>query len=47
MVNPPTTYLWANWFMTQWDLYIDNSSYAKNHQVFIKKLNFKLIIFLD
>ena len=33
MINPPTIYLWANWFMTQWDIYMENSAYAKNHNV--------------
>jgi len=33
MINPPTYYMWCNWLMTQWDLYIEHSDYAKNHQI--------------
>ena len=33
MINPPTYYMWSNWLMSQWDLYIDHSNYAKNHQI--------------
>jgi hypothetical protein len=23
--------MWANWYMSQWDLYIENNPYARNH----------------
>lgn len=32
-LNPPSFYMWANWLMTQWDLFLDHSIYAKNHQI--------------
>ena len=34
MLTPPTLNTWAQWYMSQWDLYIEKSSYATEHPVF-------------
>lgn len=31
LLTPPTLNTWANWYMNQWDLYVEHSEYAKNH----------------
>lgn len=31
MLTPPTVSTWANWYMNQWDLYIERSQYAQGH----------------
>lgn len=36
-LNPPTIYTWANRIMKQWDDYIEQNEYAKNHPLFLKK----------
>ena len=28
---PPTLNMWGNWYMSQWDLYIESNPYALNH----------------
>lgn len=30
-VTPPTLNLWANWYMAQWDNFLDESAHARNH----------------
>lgn len=30
-VNPPTYYMWANWLMMQWDLFLDHSAFSSSH----------------
>jgi hypothetical protein len=32
-VTPPTLNLWSNWYMTQWDNFLEESSYARNHPI--------------
>jgi len=30
-LNPPTLSTWANYYMCQWDLYVEHTDFAKNH----------------
>ena len=30
-LNPPSLSTWANWYMCQWDLYVENSEFANSH----------------
>ncbi|EGR29663.1 n-terminal domain protein [Ichthyophthirius multifiliis] len=32
-LNPPTYSMWCNWFMCQWDIFVENSSFAQNSQL--------------
>lgn len=33
MLTPPTLSTWANWYMNQWDLYVERSPYAQGHSL--------------
>ena len=33
MLVPPTLNTWTQWYLSQWDLYIEKSSYALNHKL--------------
>jgi len=35
-LNPPTLSTWANRFMLQWDTYLEQNPYARNHQIFMR-----------
>ena len=28
-LNPPTPYMWASWYMTQWDIYIESQAISE------------------
>ena len=30
-ITPPTLNMWANWYMSQWDSFVQNCEFAKNH----------------
>ena len=30
-LTPPTLNMWSNWYMTQWDLFIETCPFAQNH----------------
>ena len=34
---PPTLNMWANWYMSQWDLYITTSEYALFHPLILAR----------
>ncbi|KAL4439130.1 hypothetical protein ABPG74_008905 [Tetrahymena malaccensis] len=36
MVNPPTVSFWGNWFMSQWDIFIQTSEKAQNSKLILK-----------
>lgn len=31
--TPPTYAMWCNWYMNQWDIYINTNEYAVNHEI--------------
>ena len=31
LMTPPTLNTWANWYMNQWDLYVERSAFAQSH----------------
>ncbi len=31
LLTPPTLNTWANWYMNQWDLYVERSEFAQSH----------------
>ena len=33
-ITPPTLNTWANWFVSQWDLFVDEAEYAQNNPLF-------------
>jgi hypothetical protein len=39
LVNPPTINMWLNWYMSQWDIYVEHSPYAKDHPIFENEEN--------
>jgi hypothetical protein len=43
-LSPPTLNMWANWYMRQWDFYIQYSEYAMNH-ILVKSLNDPIVVF--
>ncbi|EAS02326.2 amine-terminal domain cyclin (macronuclear) [Tetrahymena thermophila SB210] len=36
MVNPPTVSFWGNWFMSQWDIFIQTSEKAQNSKLVLQ-----------
>jgi len=44
LLTPPTLNTWANWYMNQWDLYVERSEHAQNHPL-IQSLNGEMIQF--
>jgi hypothetical protein len=38
-LTPPTLNMWANWYMSQWDLYITTCDYAKTHQLVLSTMD--------
>ena len=30
-LNPPTPYVWTNYYMKQWDVYIETCPYSQYH----------------
>ena len=38
-VTPPTLNLWANWYMAQWDNFLDESSHARSHPLIKSQKN--------
>lgn len=41
---PPTLNMWANWYMRQWDFYIQYSDYAMDH-ILVKSLGDPIVVF--
>lgn len=49
-LNPPTVAMWANKIMQQWDLFLEESDYGRNHplakqEIFFKKVSKKSLCF--
>ena len=38
IMNPPTLGTWSNWYLSQWDLYIESAPFAINHPL-VQKLD--------
>ena len=40
-LNPPTLNMWANWYMNQWDLFIENKENFSHFNFSLKLVQFK------
>ena len=33
---PPTMCMWSNWYMSQWDIYLETCPYAQSHPLVLR-----------